>query len=105
MSTNEDNNIHIETVQLTEEEIRSLEVIQEESGEWLDDEDIIIDNAAVFTIDYDAQQLVIFYGGTRNVVMELDNDFEVALCDRVLGDPNFWLEFIKSLSAAIKRST
>lgn len=82
-----------------------IEIIEDEAGEWLDDEDIIIDNAAVFTIDYDAQQLVIFYGGTRNVVMELDNDFEVALCDKVLGDPNFWLEFIKSLSTAIKRST
>lgn len=81
-----------------------IEIIEDAPGEWLDDEDIVIDNAAVFTIDYDAQQLVIFYGGTRNVVMELDNDFEVALCDRVLVDPNFWLEFIKSLSAAIKRS-
>lgn len=91
MSTNEENN--------------TMEVIEDEAGEWLDDEDIIIDNAAVFSIDYDAQQLIIFYGGTRNVVMELEDDFEVALCDKVLGDPNFWLEFVKSFSAAIKRSS
>lgn len=86
-------------------ENNTMEVIEDETGEWLDDEDIIIDNAAVFSIDYDAQQLIIFYAGTRNIVMELDDDFEVALCDKVLGDPNFWLEFVKSFSAAIKRSS
>ena len=92
-----ENNDVVETVQLTD---------QEAIDEIFDGEDdIIIDNAAVFTLDYDAQQLIIYYSGTRNVVMELDNDFEVALCDKVLGDPNFWLEFLKSFSAAIKKSS
>lgn len=100
-----ENNVTIETVQLTDQEMQELGIVEDPEGEWLDDDDIIIDNAAVFSIDYDAQQLVIFYGGTRNVVMELEDDFEVALCDKVLGDPNFWLEFVKSFSAAIKRST
>lgn len=91
-----ENNDVVETIQLTD---------QEAMDEIFDGEDdIIIDNAAVFTIDYDAQQLIIYYDGARNVVMELDNDFEVALCDKVLSDPNFWLQFLSSFSAAIKQN-
>lgn len=89
-----ENNDTIETVTLTDEEIEAF-----------NDSEIIIDNAAVFTIDYDAQQLVVYFGGDRNAVMDLDDDFEVALCDKVLGDPNFWANFLGSLSAALKKSS
>lgn len=72
-------------------------------GDW-DEDGIYIDNNAVFTVDYEAEQLIIYFGGDRNVVMELDGDVEVMLVDKVLQDPNFWLEFLNSFSAAIKKS-
>lgn len=97
MTIEYENNDVVETVQLTDDE--ALDAIMDD-----DHDDIIIDNAAVFTIDYDAQQLIIYYDGARNVVMELEDDFEVALCDKVLSDPNFWLEFMSSFSAALKRT-
>lgn len=73
------------------------------NGDW-DEDNIYIDNNAVFWIDYEAEQLIIYFGGDRNVVMELDGDVEVMLVDKVLQDPNFWLEFLTSFSAAIKKS-
>jgi hypothetical protein len=53
--------------------------------------------------DFDAQQLIIYFGGTRNAIMELDSDKEVMLCDMVLSDPNFWANFLGSFSAALKK--
>lgn len=78
-------------------------ITDEDFDEMMEDE-IIIDNAAVFSIDYDAQQLIIYFDGVRNAVMDLDTDEEVALCDTVLRDPNFWANFLGTFSAAIKKS-
>jgi len=79
------------------------EITTEDDFDAMDEEAIIIDNAAVFSIDYDAQQLIIYFGGTRNAIMELDSDKEVMLCDMVLSDPNFWANFLGSFSAALKK--
>lgn len=62
-------------------------------------------NAAIITLDHKAQQLVIFFGDDRNAVMELDNDFEFSLCETAMADPNFWINFLGSFSAAIKKSS
>ena len=78
-------------------------ITDEMFDEMLEDE-IIIDNAAVFTIDYDANQLVVYFDGVRNAVMDLTDDNETALCDRVLRDPNFWANFLGTFSAALKNT-
>jgi len=83
-------------------------IMTDEEAPFLFDEsdegETYIDNAAVFSIDYDAEQLIIFYDGTRNIVMELEDENETMLCDRVLSDPNFWLNFVNSFSQALKQS-
>ena len=66
-----------------------------------EDESIVIDNDAVFTI-MDGS-LYVFFDGNRNIVMELETDAEAALCKEVMADPNFWLNFTSSLSQAIKK--
>ncbi len=95
MTTNENDN-NVEPM---------FDVIPDEPAEWFEgDEDIYIDNAAVFTLDFEANQLVIYFGGDRNAIMELDNDQETAICEKVLADPNFWANFLGSFSAALKKS-
>lgn len=69
-----------------------------------DEGEIYIDNAAVMSIDYDANELIVYFAGNRNVVMDLDDDFETMLCDKVLSDPNFWANFLSSFSQALKQS-
>jgi hypothetical protein len=78
--------------------------ITEEDFDAMLEDEIYIDNAAVFTIDYDANQLVVYFDGVRNAVMELKDDNETALCDTVLRDPNFWANFLGTFSAALKKT-
>ena len=94
------------TIEDKNENVALIAVEDDFTDDWMEggEDDVIIDNAAVLTIDYDAQQLIAYFGGNRNAVMELDDDFEVSLCDQVLSDPNFWANFFGSLSAAIKKN-
>lgn len=66
-----------------------------------EDDGIVIENDAVLTIVEDG--LVVLFGQDRNILMELDTESEVELCQQVLADPNFWLNFTQSLSGALKK--
>lgn len=54
--------------------------------------------AAIFM---DKGNLVISFGEGRSASMEIEHDDERELVTRLLGDVNFWHNFIQSLSAAV----
>lgn len=62
------------------------------------------EDVAIFNIDFDKKTLNILFGEDRSATMELESDDEVALCDVVLSDPNFWATFLGTFSAALKKT-
>jgi len=75
-----------------------------ENTEMNEPEDFNIENVAMFTIDYNTNQLIIYFGEDRSAVMELEDEEEAVICDKAMADPNFWATFLGSLSTALKNS-
>ena len=54
------------------------------------------------SIYIDGKQLIVIYGDEeRTAVMELETDEEREIVERLLGDVNFWHNFLSSLSSAL----
>ena len=53
------------------------------------------------TVTLTADKLIIFYDEDRNIAMDLESDDDWDMVNHLLGDVNFWSQFLTSLSAAL----
>jgi hypothetical protein len=66
----------------------------------INDEELQQNEAAIFIED---GILVIAFGDNRTAEMELETEAETATVLTLLADPNFWAQFLGSLSVALKK--
>ena len=53
---------------------------------------------------FDGNYLVVAFGEERCAIMDLETEEEAELVKTLLADPNFWAQFLTSLSAGIKQT-